>query len=176
MGMALRVQAAIGVDDGGVDPAFLAAPGFRRAQGDHALEGTVMAVQETLLLQHLRQRAGQVEAVKREDAAPPWFHPEHILVLAGVRHGEKPGGIGPQQQARIEPPHRAGSAARVQATHDRGLRSAHGRAASMPSASSRRRRSCPGGAVNCRPMGSPSPDMPSGSEIAQAPAAFSTGV
>ena len=107
MGIAQPVQQAIAGRDADADPAVGAvidAAGAPRggAGVDDLREGGVAGHSEPLGLQHLGQRAGQVQAVQRDDRPFARFDPHDFGVVARFGHWKDAAAIGKHQQFGID--------------------------------------------------------------------------
>ena len=98
MGVSDRVQLAVAFADAPADPAFLRIRARRGAGVDHRIERGVARHREAPAPQRARQRARQVEPVERQDRPHAWLHPEHLGIVATVRHRENSRAIGLEQQ------------------------------------------------------------------------------
>src|SRR4051794_21145023 len=90
-----------GMLDLGVDPSLVALG----AAGDHPGEVTVVRDVEPAEADRASERAGEVEAVERDDRALPRLDPEQLIRVTAVRHRENSRCIALQQQTRIEATH-----------------------------------------------------------------------
>src|SRR5688500_8399591 len=92
------MQAERGPLDLRIDPGLLAI----RTGEQYFMERLVAGDLEPAGPEPSRQRAGQVEAVERDDRPATRFDPEDVAGVAAVGHRENAGGIAPQQHSRIE--------------------------------------------------------------------------
>lgn len=101
MGMAGMVKMGIGPLYIMIDPGRRAILRRFRAERQDAAKGAIGGDAEPVPPQHLRQRMGQMEPVKREDGPPLGLHPIDFARLAVIRHRKDADGIGLQQDERI---------------------------------------------------------------------------
>jgi len=105
MGMAAFVKRSIGAFDFGIDPGV--GP-IRRGLGAAMHDVTkcpVSGYAKASGADRLRQRAREMEAVEREDAALLRLNPEDVLRPPAVGHRENTDGIGAQEEIGIESRH-----------------------------------------------------------------------
>jgi hypothetical protein len=101
MGMAGGVEAERRAFDLIIDPRLLAL----RAAVDDLSEGPVAGDREAPLAKRPRQRAGDMEAIEREDRPVARLDPENVLCMAAVGHRENARRITAQQQSGIKAAH-----------------------------------------------------------------------
>jgi hypothetical protein len=101
MGVAGFVQPVVAALDRGVDPGL----GPLRATADDGGEGGIAGDGEDVGAQRLAERAGEVEAIEREDRALAGLDPENLARFPAVSHREDADGISAQQQIGIENGH-----------------------------------------------------------------------
>lgn len=103
MGVAGGVEQRVAALDLGVDPGLLAIG----AAAEDGAERPVRAHLVAAGTDRLAQRAGEMEAVERQDRAAPRLDPIDVAGVAAVRHREDPDRVGAQQKVRVDDLHRA---------------------------------------------------------------------
>ena len=103
MGVARAVERQHCPLDLGVDPGFVAIG----AAGDDSREVAVVGHFEPAAADGSAERPREMEAVERNDRPIARLDPEQLIRVPAVGHRENARGITLEQQARIEPTHRA---------------------------------------------------------------------
>ena len=102
MRLAEFVKPLVARGDAVADPAFAAAVApRRRAVVHHIGESAVARHREPPAPQGPGKRAGEMEAVEREDRAFARLYPENLRVVAMVGHGKDAAAISEHQQVRV---------------------------------------------------------------------------